>query len=449
MVEVLSELFLLFFCKNFVNAHFGVVLGLVNFDIKGSPKEMVINASFTMLKAGLLKVLPMIAVVDGKEIVTDSTYINVIPDSAAEAKWKTINDSWEKANAFFENKGVKYHNLVCKYESETLCAFSDDWHRCFAIIANEPYANFLDNPILAYGINEFAWDPKNTATSGDDDVDRLLLGQFDKQLRYLFDKKKKYTSGISSIYKTKKDCVTPLLGEIAYGQGYPYNKYFPYDNMSTGKRERCAAGCTSVALSQILSYYHHPVQLKGTSEFTTFGGFKHILDMSKYPVNWDGSEDDIAALMYNCAASLSTKMASKATSAHIGNIAAALVDYWGYNNSCRIIINKNVNTAIYSKYRDLYNWQQVLYDTQDAYIADDESIWSSVYRELDNDRPVIIGGGNHAYVCDGYDTDYLHYNFGWNGLYNGYYRTLILPELNVNGSAHISSCIVGIVPKGQ
>lgn len=424
----------------------------VNRYIMGSPKKVLINAKFTMLKAGRLKVLPMIAVVDGKEIFTDSTYIDVIPDSAAEAKWKTVNDSWEKANVFFEKKGVKYHNLVCKYETETLCAFSDDWHHCFAIIANEPYAQYLDNPILAYGINEFAWDPINTATTGDDAIDRLLLEQFDKQLRYLFDKKIKYTSGISSIYKTKKEYVAPLLGKIAYGQGYPYNKYFPYDNISTGKREHCAVGCVSVAMAQILSYYRHPVQLKGTVEYTTIGGFKHTLDMSKYPVKWDDSEDDIAALMYNCAASISAEMTSESSGAYLINVVKALADNWGYSNTCTYFINKDANTKNKTRYRVFSYGQLGRVRNQDvivdAYVQDDKTIWYSIYRELDYGRPVMIGGGNHAYVCDGYDSDYLHYNIGWDGFYNGYYRTLILPEIDVSGSSHIEHCIIGIAPKG-
>lgn len=108
----------------------------------------------------------------------------------------------------------------------------------------------------------------------------------------------------------------------------------------------------------------------------------------------DGSEDDIAALIYNCTASVSADITSKSSSASLAEIADA----------------------------------------------------SLIYLDLDNERPVIIGGGGHAYVCDGFDGDYVHYNFGWEGLYNGYYRKLILPEIEANGSLHINSCIIGVTP---
>ena len=47
---------------------------------------------------------------------------------------------------------------------------------------------------------------------------------------------------------------------------------------------------------------------------------------------------------------------------------------------------------------------------------------------------------------NGFYNDYLHYNFGWDGSINGYYRTIILPEVKVNGSSHINDCIIGITP---
>ncbi|OQX95737.1 hypothetical protein B6I21_03910, partial [candidate division KSB1 bacterium 4572_119] len=45
--------------------------------------------------------------------------------------------------------------------------------------------------------------------------------------------------------------------------------------------------------------------------------------------------------------------------------------------------------------------------------------------ELDHLRPMYVSGhgsGGHAFVCDGYDSeDFFHFNWGWGGLYNGYY----------------------------
>lgn len=56
-----------------------------------------------------------------------------------------------------------------------------------------------------------------------------------------------------------------------------------------------------------------------------------------------------------------------------------------------------------------------------------------IHEELDNGRPVLYGsetetrvdafyGKAHAFICDGYDTyGRYHINWGWGGMYNGFY----------------------------
>ena len=140
-------------------------------------------------------------------------------------------------------------------------------------------------------------------------------------------------------------------------------------------------------------------------------------------------------------------MTSKSSSSNAVDAISALVNIWGYSNSCKLILNKNGDKEWTSLYSDLDNGYVFKYDGgQEAYMVDDITMWYSLYDELDNERPVIIGGGNHAYVCDGFDNEYIHYNFGWDGIYNGYYRTIILPEIEVKGSSHIKYCIIGITP---
>ena len=33
----------------------------------------------------------------------------------------------------------------------------------------------------------------------------------------------------------------------------------------------------------------------------------------------------------------------------------------------------------------------------------------------------VTYGAGHAFVVDGYDGDYFHINWGWSGIYNGWY----------------------------
>ncbi len=72
--------------------------------------------------------------------------------------------------------------------------------------------------------------------------------------------------------------------------------------------------------------------------------------------------------------------------------------------------------------------------------------------ELDEGRPFLYGGvdsetyAGHTLVCDGYqDTSFFHFNWGWNGIYNGYFY---LDSL-VAGGNHFDfqhDAVVGINP---
>ena len=69
--------------------------------------------------------------------------------------------------------------------------------------------------------------------------------------------------------------LAPLLGDIAFSQGSPYNDMCPLLN---GKRT--ATGCLATAMAQIMAYYKYPTQMLGDKiEYETM---THHL-----PVSWD------------------------------------------------------------------------------------------------------------------------------------------------------------------
>ena len=53
---------------------------------------------------------------------------------------------------------------------------------------------------------------------------------------------------------------------------------------------------------------------------------------------------------------------------------------------------------------------------------------------IDNSWPMYYSGfssaGGHAFVCDGYQEDYFHFNFGWGGSQDGYYTLLTVNGFN-------------------
>ena len=49
--------------------------------------------------------------------------------------------------------------------------------------------------------------------------------------------------------------------------------------------------------------------------------------------------------------------------------------------------------------------------------------------ELNKKQPVLLSGGQHAFICDGYRDGYFHLNLGWRGAANGYYKFLLDEDL--------------------
>ena len=347
--------------------------------------------------------------------------ISVEVESIEKTRSEKYEHAWTISRNALIQKGAKSPALDSKYNSGIIYVFADNQQKCFAIVAAEPYAQCLDNPVLAYGINEYDWEMNlQVGPSGiqqSDDVVKVILEQYEKQLLYLYENNKRYNFNFNSVYKTKPEGITPLLKGIAYNQTDPYNKKFPSISYY-GSKNKCRAGCTPVAMAQVLSYYHHPVTLNGLTTYSTSSGENYMTNLSQYPVKWDGSENDIANLIFACAASTNAVMGYPYTAAYISKVESALSEYWGYSRNCTTIRDK-----------------------------DETSTLTSIYKELDKEHPVIISGGHHAFVCDGYDQDYLHFNYGWEGKQNGYYRVIIIPEVSGNGLLHIDEILVGIVPK--
>ena len=69
--------------------------------------------------------------------------------------------------------------------------------------------------------------------------------------------------------------LAPLLGDIAFSQGSPYNDMCPLLN---GKRT--ATGCLATAMAQIMAYYKYPTQMLGDK-------IEYLTGTHQLPVSWD------------------------------------------------------------------------------------------------------------------------------------------------------------------
>lgn len=234
------------------------------------------------------------------------------------------------------------------------------------------------------------------------------------------------------------DAVEPMLGNLAWGQGKPYNALTPKVNGS-----QSPTGCVATAMAQVMRYHCWPSNGKGNGEYTINGKNKQTVSIDGHSYNWitmrnsysgTTSADEnyaVARLLYDVGVAVRMSYGKNESSAYSAYAATALIENFNYSPSLR---------AMNRMYHTSAEWE------------------ATIQEELQAKRPVYYGGGSpeggHAFVCDGYDGKSLyHINWGWNGLSNGYFAlTELLPGSQGigagGGGGYITAqdMIVGIQP---
>ena len=200
--------------------------------------------------------------------------------------------------------------------------------------------------------------------------------------------------------------VGPLL-TTTWDQWSPYNMLCP---------ESCPAGCYPVAIAQVMNYWKWPKESMGKVS-TEDGGREdfsgHVYDwdnmLDYYYENYDVTQANaVAKLMADIGKAFGTTYAPEGSATYFRY--GAFTENFGYNLDYEMGIQEHH--------------------------ADKASELQSVMKaDLDKKRPVLYCGGNaHALVVDGYTSnDYYHFNYGWGGLCDGYFKYALchLYESNV------------------
>lgn len=243
--------------------------------------------------------------------------------------------------------------------------------------------------------------------------------------------------------KHPTEVVEPLITSL-WGQKEPFNSQCPTINAS-----RCPAGCTAVAMAQVMRYHRFP-----TTSIDAIPAYTTVtvgLDMPELPAttfDWDKMPDvltpespqesinEVAKLMLYCGQSTDMDYVATGSGAYTYLIPQRLPKYFNYPKTIHYV------------YRRSY----------------DEAQWDSLLmHELLNGRPVIYTAytnlsQGHTFICDGYDGNGLyHINWGWVGAGNGYYRISVacaegegLDENIKNYQLSINqSALLGIKPEGK
>ena len=218
--------------------------------------------------------------------------------------------------------------------------------------------------------------------------------------------------------------ITPILGDVEWGQDEPYNNLCP-----TVGGERSVTGCVATAISQIMYVHKYPTKGTGSKTYTTES---HGLQLS---VNFGATTYDWGNMLpyyknnYN-----STQANAVATLMyHVG--VAADMDYDPDGSGA-------ISSAALANMGRYFGYDKGIQTLPKDYMKE-EDILNAIVADLEIGHPVYVSGATknkegHAFVCDGIKSDgYLHINWGWNGVSNGYFALSALDpdQQGTGGSA--------------
>lgn len=257
---------------------------------------------------------------------------------------------------------------------------------------------------------------------------KSLLDAFEKQYAAIADDDAKMEIAIAErkalaeVSLAANITVSPLLGEIAWGQGTPFNDQCPLIGDT-----HALTGCVATAMAQVIGYHKYPSQLqadipgyitKSSITLSAISASEGVYEYEKMLPKYDTGSyteeqgESVAKLLYHCGCSVEMDYGVSGSGAVTKSAAAALGKYFGYDSSTLAFISREDYT--------LAQWCEIL------------------DHELTNSRPVLYDGssatqGGHAFICDGADgSGFYHINWGWNGGANGYFDISLLNSSEAN-----------------
>ncbi len=211
--------------------------------------------------------------------------------------------------------------------------------------------------------------------------------------------------------------VAPLLS-TRWDEGCFYNGACPADPTASSSCLHTLAGSGAVAVAQVLKFYGYPLQ--GTGEhgyvhpvygiqYTNFGNSSY--SWSEYPDSLTGNHPALAALISQCGIAQDMDYGVTSSISEPANLDSGMVKYFGYPKA-----------AIWKNKPDY-----------------PDATWISMIKgELDAGHPLIFCGYNYNgsqhrfFICDGYQNNSFHINWGRGGISDGYFDLagLILDTVN-------------------
>lgn len=208
--------------------------------------------------------------------------------------------------------------------------------------------------------------------------------------------------------------IVVYLETAKWGQDSPYNKL-----CFTSNGSQAITGCVPTAYAILMNYHKWPAKANekrvyhsGTGESITLG---HVYDWDNMLSSYSGTYTDeeanaVATLMRDLGWAYGVEYGTGNTASGAGGEGAAkLIDIFKYKSE-----SPNTSSATMATNRDV--------------LANDNLWVEYIKQSLDAGCPIpysstTTGGGRHIFILDGYtDKGYFHFNWGWNGHGNGWFK---------------------------
>ena len=237
--------------------------------------------------------------------------------------------------------------------------------------------------------------------------------------------------------------IEPML-VTAWDQDKPYNNMCPI--LENGKRGY--TGCGNTATAQVMRFHKWPASPIADVEWeSNITGETEFCELKSHVYDWDN-------MLYNYKSEYSEAQ---------GNAVALLMADLGKATQSQYMpgMTGNISPDIAYALVHVFNYSPELFIAERNNYTYEEYI-ALIRENLSNRQPIVYCGygqdfnGGHGFVCDGIDeNDLLHIDWGWNGIFNGYFDMAIMePEGNgiggfsdrYNLSQH---AIVNIKPRAE
>lgn len=351
--------------------------------------------------------------------------------------WKENNIMGVKGDKVFKKRmsDATFVNIAPQCGYSEFYLFNNEGGKGFVIIA----ADDCVAPILAYSYeNNFATDTLTPEM-------KWWLDGYAEQIQKAVALRSIATDEIQTEWESlmqsnnlpirTETAVNPLI-TTTWGQGEYYNAQCP-----SLLGFHTPTGCVATAMAQIMKYWNYPTHGYNYHSYpcrpygiqsANFAGTNY--QWSSMPNSVTSPNNAVATLMYHCGVSVEMDYGI------IHGSGAQIISYNGQFEYCAE-----------NAFKTFFGYSQALSGIERQY---NESNWTNIIKnELNNSRPILYGGsgtGGHAFVCDGYNnSNYFHFNWGWNGESNGYYTLNNLNPMNGGEQENYTQhqhALIGIQP---